>query len=55
MNNAVTELQKCKEDPYYFATTYLTVENHEGIKVPYTTKLSRETFNKIFNELHNNK
>lgn len=55
MNNAVTELQKCKEDPYYFATTYLTVKTSSGESVPYTTRFSREIFNKLFYELQNNK
>jgi len=45
------EILKCKENPYYFATTYLTIKTPNGETVPYTTRLSEEIFNKIFKEL----
>ena len=29
------ELQKCKDDPYYFATTYLKIYDSDGNSHPY--------------------
>lgn len=43
------EVEKCRENPYYFATTYLTIKNSDGDVVPYTTHFSEERFNEIFN------
>jgi hypothetical protein len=45
----LTEIQKCKESPYYFATKYLTVKNNVGEYVPFTTSLSEEEFNIMVN------
>jgi hypothetical protein len=47
------EILKCKQSPYYFATKYLTVKNHRGKSVPFTTLLSEEEFNKMFKKLEN--
>ena len=41
------ELQKCKENPYYFATTYLKIYDTKGDSYPYTTHLTKEEFNKL--------
>lgn len=40
------ELEKCKENPYYFATKYLTINGK-----PYTTVLTEEEFNNYTNNL----
>jgi hypothetical protein len=45
------EILKCKQSPYYFATKYLTVKNHRGKSVPFTTPLSEEQFNEMFKKL----
>ena len=37
------EFKKCKESPYYFATNYIKVNGK-----PFTTNLSEEVFNGIF-------
>ena len=42
------ELQKCKENPYYFATNYLKIYDQDADEHPYTTNLSEEEFNKLF-------
>lgn len=42
------EIIKCKESPYYFATTYLTVLNHKGEYVKLQTPLTEEEFNNKF-------
>jgi hypothetical protein len=47
------EILKCKQSPYYFVTKYLTVKNHRGKSVPFTTLLSEEEFNKMFKKLEN--
>jgi len=43
------EILKCKESPYYFATTYLTIKNHKGENVKYETYLTEKEFNSKFN------
>jgi hypothetical protein len=48
------ELRKCKESPYYFAHKYLTVKNNVGEEFPFTTLLSEEEFNKMFENLCKN-
>lgn len=42
------EFEKCKNNPYYFATTYLTIENKSGEKVKFTTALNEKQFNNYF-------
>lgn len=42
------EFEKCKTNPYYFATTYLTINGK-----PFTTILTEEEFNKQFKYLKN--
>ena len=42
------ELQKCKNNPYYFATTYLKIYDSDGNSHPYITSLTKEEFNKLF-------
>ena len=37
------EIQKCMNNPYYFATTYIMVNGK-----PFTTTLSETVFNKYF-------
>lgn len=46
------EYIKCKESPYYFATTYLTIIDKDGKITPYTTNYTEEEFNKMF-KYHN--
>ena len=41
------ELQKCKEDPYYFAINYLKIYDSDGNSHSYTTHLTKEEFNKL--------
>lgn len=41
------EIKKCRENPYYFATTYLTVQNHIGETVKFTTPMTEEEFNRM--------
>lgn len=47
------EILKCKNNPYYFATKYLTVKNHFGQTVPFQTSLSEEDFNEMFKQFKN--
>ena len=46
----IKECEKCKNDPYYFATTYLTVYDSNNKQVPFKTNLSRTNFNDMFKE-----
>lgn len=39
------EIASCKNSPYYFATTYLTIKTRNGEIKPFTTLLSEEEFN----------
>lgn len=39
------ELIKCKESPYYYATTYLQINGK-----PFTTILTEDEFNDFFNK-----
>lgn len=41
INEQLIEIEKCQKSPYYFATTYLTVNGK-----PFKTHLSEESFNK---------
>lgn len=43
----LAEIIKCIENPYYFATTYLTVQNHKNEVVKFTTPLAEEDFNNM--------
>lgn len=45
----IAEIHKCRENPYYFATQYLTIGNDK-----FTINLSEDEFNKRFNELEAN-
>lgn len=45
----IEEIRKCRESPYYFATTYLQIDGK-----PFTTGLTEEEFNTKFNSLINN-
>ena len=49
----LSEMQKCINSPYYFATKYLTVRNRNNEIVPFTAPLSEEEFNRIFNNYSN--
>lgn len=44
------EYEKCKKDPHYFATKYITV-SFNGAKYKFTTRLSKEEFNNMFFKL----
>lgn len=41
------ELQKCEDNPYCFATTYLKIYDSDGNIHPYTTCLTEEKLNKL--------
>jgi hypothetical protein len=53
MNNSkeiLEEIMKCKNNPYYFATKYLTIKSSYCDKIlPFTTIYSEEEFNKMIN------
>jgi hypothetical protein len=51
-NKIISELQKCIDSPYYFATKYLTIKNSKGKIVKYTTILTEEEFNQYFKKLN---
>lgn len=42
------EYQKCRDSPYYFAITYLTVNGK-----PFKTELSEEKFNERYRQVNN--
>ena len=42
-----TELEKCRQSPYYFATKYLTVTNKFGRTVPFKTSIPKDVFDKL--------
>lgn len=44
----IAELQKCKDNPYYFMTTYWKVDGKS-----FTTHLTEEEFNKQFKQMQN--
>ena len=46
----LAECKKCKDSPYYFATTYLTVKNYLGVNVPFKTNLTEVEFNNMFKD-----
>jgi len=52
-NIIISELQKCINSPYYFATKYLTIKNSKGKVSKYTTTLTEEEFNQYFKNLKN--
>jgi len=41
------EIEKCKNSPYYFATTYLVIKNDSEI-IPFETRLNEKAFNEYF-------
>lgn len=43
----IKELNKCKTNPYYFATKYLTINGEN-----FTTSLTEDEFNKKCNKLN---
>jgi len=43
-----SELEKCKNSPYYFATNYMTCNGK-----PFTTHLTEEEFNNVFHYYFN--
>ena len=45
-DETANEIKKCNENPYYFATTYLTINGK-----PFTTPLKEEVFNNLFKQL----
>lgn len=49
----LTEIQKCRNSPYYFATKYLIVQNYKKESAPFTTRLTEEEFNKMVNSALN--
>ena len=44
------EMQKCKDNPYYFYRTYMRVKQPDGTLVKPFTHLSEEEFNKFINK-----
>lgn len=40
----IKEYEKCKNDPHYFATTYIVIDGK-----PFTTRLAKHHFNSFFN------
>lgn len=48
--NLVEEMEKCKANPYYFFTKYITINGK-----PATTLLSEDQFNEIFLKIQNQK
>lgn len=48
------ELDKCKNSPWYFATTYMTIKDEKGNFVKFTTNLTEEEFNEKFKDLTRN-
>lgn len=49
------EIQKCKNNPYYFATKYIRVSISNTVSFPFTTHLTEEEFNKQYWNYHNKK
>lgn len=50
------EIQKCKDNPYYFATTYLTIKaKNSNETIPFRTLLSEKEFNDLIKNYENNK
>jgi DNA-directed RNA polymerase subunit RPC12/RpoP len=43
------EVDKCVNNPYYFATNYLVIKRGNS-RINFTTKLSEQEFNKAFKE-----
>ena len=54
MEDLIKELEKCKNNPYYFATTYLKIKTVKGVQ-PYQTTLTEEEFNRYFKEIQEGK
>ena len=50
-NEIIEEIKICQENPYYFATKYLTVKDNKGNTIPYTTSLSEKEFNDLYNKI----
>jgi len=46
----LSEIEKCKKSPYYFAVTYIRIKNLAGEEFPFTTRFTEEEFNKRFGE-----
>lgn len=46
----LSELKKCEENPYYFFTTYVTVDNR-----PVETYLTEKEFNNLWKKWNNGK
>lgn len=49
--NILEEIKKCKESPWYFATKYIIVKNHNNQSIPFRTPLTEEEFNNFINIL----
>ncbi len=54
MTKEMTEFEKCKSSPYYYATKHVVVTGPDGIARPFKTRLNEEEFNKQFHELERN-
>ena len=42
------EIQKCRENPYYFAITYLQIKRQDGTFQPFTTLQTENEFNQEY-------
>jgi hypothetical protein len=45
------EIKKCRDNPYYFVTTYIKVMNEKGEIVPYVPTQSEKEFNRIIKDM----
>ncbi len=48
------ELERCKNSPWYFATTYMTIKDEKGNITKFETTLTEEEFNEKFKYLTKN-
>jgi len=46
------EFEKCKNNPYYFATKYFTIKHKNKVE-KFTTKLTEKEFNDLFYHIKN--
>jgi len=42
------EFEICRKSPFHFATKYLVILDENGIKHPFTTRLTERNFNSLF-------
>ena len=52
IKEAMVELKKCRNNPYYFATKFMQVKTKEG-NIPFKTSMKEQEFNELYKHYSN--